>query len=621
MATFDGAAWVSESVTSAADLDYNPEVICSGDAVEVVWTHDDGNDIFAAGGSITNVLMVRSKLSTGWQASEAVVTADGLIKYSTAGCDSTGKSIVYCLDMDGDLQTDADSELFFVSNPSGSWLVPQRLTDDAVDDVNPQFLNVASGELMLIWAKDGQIISTMDWVGMTGVEDVVSEKGSSGQRGFVSAISLDDEMSVVWNDPSPAGSDLYAALYDSVAEDWSSPVQITDSRDMERSISAAYSAAGDLVLAYNRVALSDADGLDAFGQVDLVVNEVSPAPDAAVLSISLLESSPVLGSTVDVSVTVANLGELACSNVVVSVYDGDPNVDGELVGRITLPGWYSGGAETNLTFAWEVPADTEPHDLYAMVDTAGVRVDKNLLNNQLSQKVLGVNFSIYSMRVENNDADSASVHAVVQNSGALTYTNGLEVVFHFHSPSGAVLGVEKVYLDDPSSKCDVVLEWDMSALAVTSAFYSVYAVIDSNDLIVEQDETDNVSFVEVMTSLDSDEDGLFDGEELDLGTNVNSSDTDGDRMSDFNELLAGTSPTNGASVLVVELLNGDDDILSWHGVDGYYYQLESTLTLSNEWVSVGSVYLGSNSTISASGGEGDDSRFYRVRVSDNPSNL
>jgi hypothetical protein len=48
-------------------------------------------------------------------------------------------------------------------------------------------------------------------------------------------------------------------------------------------------------------------------------------------------------------------------------------------------------------------------------------------------------------------------------------------------------------------------------------------------------------------SQDSDGDGMTDGEEVLKGTNANSADSDGDGIQDKDEILAGTDPTNGDS--------------------------------------------------------------------------
>jgi hypothetical protein len=81
---------------------------------------------------------------------------------------------------------------------------------------------------------------------------------------------------------------------------------------------------------------------------------------------------------------------------------------------------------------------------------------------------------------------------------------------------------------------------------------------------------------------DTDKDGISDGEEVNvLHTNPLRADTDGDGASDFAELLAGTDPTNPASVLAIKSIarNADGSVtLRWTGVAGRTYRVLRSLT-------------------------------------------
>jgi hypothetical protein len=81
---------------------------------------------------------------------------------------------------------------------------------------------------------------------------------------------------------------------------------------------------------------------------------------------------------------------------------------------------------------------------------------------------------------------------------------------------------------------------------------------------------------------DTDRDGLGDGEEmLVLLTSPIRTDTDGDGSSDWAELVAGTSPTNPASVLAITGIarNADGSVtLRWSGVAGRTYRVLRSAT-------------------------------------------
>src|SRR6185295_5162339 len=98
----------------------------------------------------------------------------------------------------------------------------------------------------------------------------------------------------------------------------------------------------------------------------------------------------------------------------------------------------------------------------------------------------------------------------------------------------------------------------------------IYATVDADNLVSEVDDDNNTRVVSVMTSLDSDGDGLLDGEEARYGTDPLARDSDNDGLSDWQEvnvyhtnpllkdtdgdearddleILAGTDPTDAAS--------------------------------------------------------------------------
>lgn len=116
---------------------------------------------------------------------------------------------------------------------------------------------------------------------------------------------------------------------------------------------------------------------------------------------------------------------------------------------------------------------------------------------------------------------------------------------------------------------------------------------------------------------DTDNDGLGDFDEVKIhGSHPALADSDSDGMDDDLELIAGTSPTNGASLFTVhcEVQPSGGRILSWHGVNERYYTFEYTTELGSVWKSLPFEFSGFNQTISFRDDAALPARFYRVKV-------
>jgi len=168
--------------------------------------------------------------------------------------------------------------------------------------------------------------------------------------------------------------------------------------------------------------------------------------------------------------------------------------------------------------------------------------------------------------------------------------------------------------------------------------------------VAESDENNNDRIVSVMTSLDSDGDGLLDGEELHLGTNPYLCDTDGDGipdgwelahglnpndladgsadsdadgMSNLQEYLVGTDPINSTSVFRILSIvpTGNDVRVTWQTGGGRTNALQAVSgAYSTNFADIGGTLIVSGSgdvitnRVDTGGATNGPSRFYRIRL-------
>ena len=123
----------------------------------------------------------------------------------------------------------------------------------------------------------------------------------------------------------------------------------------------------------------------------------------------------------------------------------------------------------------------------------------------------------------------------------------------------------------------------------------------------------------VKPAIDSDADGLWDAWEVaNFGTLASNAtgNADGDALSNYQEFIADTSPTNAGAVFELDdLTNTLPHHVVWVSSASRWYDLEfSTDLLSPTWLSLASNVVGVGGLMSFADGAADTGRCYRARV-------
>jgi hypothetical protein len=119
---------------------------------------------------------------------------------------------------------------------------------------------------------------------------------------------------------------------------------------------------------------------------------------------------------------------------------------------------------------------------------------------------------------------------------------------------------------------------------------------------------------------DDDNDNLPDWFEAQYGSMTATGDEDGDGMSNYDEYLAGTNPTNPNSVLEIErmTMTGGSVDVTWDSVQDRNYRVQKGTALdgSTSWQNLGSLRtaLGTNESQNTTAQSAETNTFYRVIV-------
>lgn len=628
--------WTCRNLTSNAYLDHSPMLAAAADGTAIAaWIRNRQNNPSGTPQEPNRLLFSRFT-GGGWEEEDYIAVNLGTITYCDLAYNGTVAALVFAMDLDGDLETRGDQELYGSLFNGSQWGPYVRMTDNAVQDTRPYVRYRADGTLLTVWFQAGKVMSA-EGLALANAA-VCGEIGvASGAQDFKLVTGPDGQLAVVWQDAGAEGvvaPDPYIMNYDPVQGLWSRGVRLLEDPALQRGFSGAFGADGRLRLAYAKVAVGeDAEGVPVFGAVDLCVLDHPVGPDPAIsqYGITLSTNAAEFGESVDVRVTVENRGDLPVTNLAVCVYEGDPAAGGALLGATQRVARILGGTSEVVNVAWTLPEAASNVVLHAVVDPGLETDDRNRANNTATLAALMPDLSVNGALTLNETTNMRLISAAVMNEGAVPVPAGTQVTFRRGASDGALLAEDTLgaIVFGTNGVYDAGFRWDMAGLTFTSAFEIVYIAVDPTNGVSEIEERNNTAAVQVMTSLDSDGDGLLDGEEQRLGTRTDLADSDGDGLSDYDEvhthlcnplladsdgdgaddaheIAAGTDPNSASDLFTIVAADGTETAgmrVRWNAKAGKTYQVECAPVLAGPWDD-------------APDGEGEDGASLRTAVAD-----
>ncbi|MCK4659930.1 MAG: carboxypeptidase regulatory-like domain-containing protein [Phycisphaerae bacterium] len=501
--------WSSQvNLTSNGYMDRSPRLSAADNGQAMLtWVSNASNHPI---GTATEPNTVHYCLWDGsaWSAPGVVAAAVPSIVKSAMAFDGSGALYLYSADMDNDLATVDDRELYAVAFDGATWSAPQRLTNDPdIIDDNPQVVATGAGQFLFAWFR-GEAIVTAGSIDLADLA-VAAETGlNGGAMDFRLARSGTGQMTLVWQMASQEAVDVWQSLYDAGLNVWSKPVQLTFNDTMERFMSPAYLATGDLMIAYGKQQVSYEtrtllvgdeeivlENVPVPGQTDLCLLQHTAGLDLAVFAedVTLTPENPAGGETAAITATIRNVGELPVTGVDVAFYDGDPGAGGVQIGSIqTIAGPLVGGDEAEVSVDWVVPDSTEPHDVYVVIDPYLAQADCDRTNNtDAAVGVMKPDLLIDSILVQSVGPADRIITIRVANAGVLEISN-FDVTLRRDAEDGDMLTTLCVTDPLPSGAYhDVSWVWE-DAAPFPEGSVDVFAIAEEADAIDEFDEDNNV---------------------------------------------------------------------------------------------------------------------------------
>jgi formylglycine-generating enzyme required for sulfatase activity len=508
--------WTIHTLTDNNHLDHSPRMAADNNTAMAVWIYNEKDDILGTDSNALNEIRYSRWNGTNWSEPNTAASNVGLIIKTTLAYDGNRAAYVYVVDPNWSWNTEADREIYAIIYDGNSWSTPDKITDDNLIDANPQIV-YDENDILLIWYRDGNLVSCCNF-DMNNVREILPTVGSSGAMDFRLAKSPNGQISLVWNDTSAKGVDIFTATYDPAKKVWSSGYQLTSDRDMERSIAAVYAGTGELALAYNKVRIVDVNGVPEPNRVDLCVLRHIIKGDLSILPADISSSipNPQPGTIVDINAVVHNLGDIAEVNVPVVFYNGDPDANGVQIGNTQIiAGPIPAAGAVVASVQWLVPEVNEPQRIYVVVDPNFTKEDAVRSNNTASILLMAPDLTVAEIRSERIGPKMRAITACIANTGDLAAQNA-SVVVRRDAINGPVLGDFNIPVINASSSIDVSFDWNIAGESFDTPEIPVYVIVDEADAIAEFSEQNNTSFglVWIGSKADITDDGAIDFEDL-----------------------------------------------------------------------------------------------------------
>jgi hypothetical protein len=501
-ATWDGITWsVPQLLTTNNALDHQAALAPAGDGrLLLTWVANSQGKLLGDA-EAPDTIYASLWDGSSWSAPQVVLSdLTGLLGMSLAYRGDEAM-FFYSRDMDGDMSTIADEELFALSWGDGGWGNPVRLTDDSLPDASPIVLYGPDGVERLLWVRDDTLTYQE---GLGGTPRPVLAEASVALLNYRANIDAQENLALVWQGLSPGGADIYYSVYDAANDVFRLKEQLTRDRPLEKGMAPAFMPGGGLWLAYTKDELVEQDvvisptltisNVTMFsGKSDLYVLEHKLYRDLAITAedISISAPAPQSGETAIISATVHNVGDLGVTDLEVAFYQGDPDAGRVLIGTRIVTGVLGGGMTATISHPWTVPAAAELVQIYVRVDPQNLVIELDETNNQAAVGGLVPNLAVEGVGVSYGTGQQVTVTVSLRNVGPV---RAMDVPLELRLDEVTDAPVYSSTLAElgPGDETQAVVTWYVTT--VPTGWHKVYAIVNPGRVVPEWQWEDNTGW-------------------------------------------------------------------------------------------------------------------------------
>lgn len=477
--TVTGSAYSSDgneptliTLTDDDKFDHSPKLAADGENALLVWTKSEGlgvtfgSDMEKYQSPADSDSMFFSAWNGSTWSSPAQIEGSLSTVLNSSLCMYGGQALLlYTLDMDSDLSTQEDREIFARIYDGGLWGESIRFTDNQANDFAPKAV-YANGNWFITWCQDGKLAYQVGLSGETKTDKFLQNLNNGFE--LIAGLGEKQQIAIVYRQPGENNArELSASLYDMDSGVWSGEIPLTQAEEYVNSFSPVFTPDGKLSVAYSNAqiiteVINGVEQQNISDKVDLCTLTYTPVHDLALSTedgLRLSSGIPVPNTINTVLVTLMNEGDFS-ESAIVELYDGNPANGGVKVAEAALEKPLTARSYTEVEIQWLVGSEEmDKYELYAVVRSREGVQDINTLNNTISLNVLTTDIAIKDLDCENIAGDDYQVTAVVVNTGSKT-VEGIKVYLE-SAQGGESLKTTEISRLEPGQK--VVLDFFISS--------------------------------------------------------------------------------------------------------------------------------------------------------------
>ena len=470
------------SLTNDNKLDHSPRLATDGDNALLVWTKSEGLG-FTLGEDMAELKAPENSDSlyfstwdgSGWSAPEEIQGSLPSVLDSHLTMHQDQGLLLYTLDMDNDMSTSEDREVFARLLNGSTWEDAIRLSTNELNDLNPKAAYV-DGKWFITWVQDGKVIYRE---GLNGenkalqlIENVPNDYQLTVKEGAEPQVAL-----VYKKSGGNKAQSLCASFYDVDKGVWSGEITLSEDVGFIHNFKPLFTDDGKLAVAYSQAEIiTEIVPVKIDGEEQLVEQQnVSDKVDLKMLTyipghdlkfdeeegLQLSTGMPMPDTVATVFATVLNQGDFA-EKAVVELYDGNPASGGKFIAssdELIIAACSS----VDVEIEWLVPSEErEEYNLYAVVRPLESITEKDESNNTINLNIKTANVGITDLICENPAKDDYILSAVIINDGSKVL-NDIEIRLT-HVESGEILKSESIKQLDPGQEFPINFLFPASGL-------------------------------------------------------------------------------------------------------------------------------------------------------------